>query len=328
VTGQLYSVELCAGGGGTFLGLEQAGFRCGAAVEIDHDACETLRRNRSDLRVIEADIARVDGSRVRGIALVSGGLPCTPFSRGGKQLGRDDERDLWPRALQIVADAVPRAVLFETAKEILSAKFDDDRAQALAVLHGLGYSTWWAVADASRYGVPQVRRRAILIALREPEAAAAFAWPEPLPGPPPAVGDTLYDLVAANGWAGAEAWRDGAQGTAPVIVGGSKKHGGADLGASQSKAAWRKLGIDPMGIADSAPGPDGKYKRGAGKVFDAGETGLMLTVRMTARIQAFPDSWEFAGGKTSAYRQIGNALPPPVARTFGAAIRAALEAVP
>ena len=112
-----------------------------------------------------------------------------------------------------------------------------------------------------------------------------------------------------------------------MVTGGSKKHGGPDLGASQGKAAWRKLGIDPMGIADEAPGPDGKFARGGGKVFDAGESGPMLTVAMAAAVQGFPADWRLCGGKTSAYRQAGNALPPPVARVVGQAVRAALEAV-
>jgi DNA (cytosine-5)-methyltransferase 1 len=174
---------------------------------------------------------------------------------------------------------------------------------------------------------PPPERRAVLVALPGNEDdPPAFAWPQPLPGPPPAVGDVLFPLAAAGGWPGAAAWAAAARGLAPVLVGGSRKHGGADLSGSQGKAAWRRLGIDPMGLADTAPGPDGKYQRGGGLIRDVAEAGLMLTVPMAAALQGFPAGWAFAGGKTAAYRQVGNALPPPAAEALGLAIAAALEA--
>jgi DNA (cytosine-5)-methyltransferase 1 len=315
------SLELCAGAGGTALGLEQAGFEPLALVELDADCCLTLRANRPGWRVLEADIAGVDGRPYRGADLLSAGLPCTPHSRGGRQLGAVDERHLWDAPLRITSEARPRAVVFETADAILAPRFAAERAGTLGRLHELGYQTRWQVIDASQHGVPQRRRRAVLVAFRE---AVAFTWPVPRPGPPPTVGDALFDLVAERGWPGAAAWRDRAREVAPVVTGGSKKHGGADLGASQGKAAWRRLGVDPMGIADEAPGPDGKFSRGAGKTFDAAAAGVMLTVRMAARIQGFPDQWAITGRKTAAYRQVGNALPSPVARALGVSIAAAL----
>jgi DNA (cytosine-5)-methyltransferase 1 len=99
---------------------------------------------------------------------------------------------------------------------------------------------------------------------------------------------------------------------APALVGGSKKHGGADLGPTRAKEAWAKLGVDGRGVADAVPSKD--------------FNGMpRLTVRMAARIQGFPDSWQFAGRKTAAYRQVGNAFPPPVARAVGVAIAEALR---
>ena len=294
-------------------------------VEIEAGWCRTLRANRPDWQVFESSIEKVDGTWVAGqVDLLSAGVPCQPHSRGGRQRGEADERHLWAEALRITAGAEPRAVMLETADAILAPRFAAERAGTLARLHALGYRTWWQVLDASRYGVPQRRRRAVLVGLRDPEAVAAFRWPEPSPGPPPTVGDTLYPLVAAHGWPGADAWRAGAQDAGPTLACGSKKHGGADLGGSQGKAAWRRLGVDGMGLADGPPGPDGKYPRGAGKIFDAGETGVMLTAEMAAAVQGFPPGWVFTGGKTAAGRQIGNAFPPPVARALGLAIAAAL----
>ncbi len=121
------------------------------------------------------------------------------------------------------------------------------------------------------------------------------------------------DLMAADGWRGASAWRTRADSIAPTIVGGSKKHGGPDLGPTRAKRAWEALGVDGRGIADMPPAQD---FRGMPR----------LTNRMAARIQGFPDDWEFAGRKTAAYRQIGNAFPPPVAEAVATQIAVALSA--
>lgn len=311
---RLTSVEICAGAGGQALGLEQAGFSHEAVVEIDAYACETLRRNRSAVwKIIEDDLANVDGRAFTNIDLLAGGVPCPPFSIAGKQLGEDDDRDLFPQALRLVEEISPRAVLLENVRGLATSRFDRYRAQVLTRLNGLGYKTWWDLVNASDHGVPQLRPRFVLVAVREPWASA-FRWPEALGGPPPTVGQTLADLMSARGWPGSELWKGRASTIAPTIVGGSKKHGGPDLGPTRARAAWRELGVDGLGIADEIPGPDypvGKMPK--------------LTVRMVARIQGFPDSWEIAGRKTAAYRQVGNAFPPPVARTFGIAIANALN---
>jgi len=119
--------------------------------------------------------------------------------------------------------------------------------------------------------------------------------------------------MAAKGWRGAEHWRNNANAIAPTIVGGSKKHGGPDLGPTRAKRAWEALGVNGRLIAEQAPGPD----------FE----GLPhLTVRMVARLQGFPDDWRFSGKKTPAYRQVGNAFPPPVAQAVAAQIFACLAA--
>jgi DNA (cytosine-5)-methyltransferase 1 len=118
--------------------------------------------------------------------------------------------------------------------------------------------------------------------------------------------------MVSNGWKGAKAWKKGASEIAPTLVGGSKKHGGPDLGPTRAKKAWATIGVDGMGIADDAPMPN--------------FVGMpRLTVRMAARIQGFPDDWQFAGGKTAAYRQVGNAFPPPVAMAVAAEVRRCLE---
>jgi DNA (cytosine-5)-methyltransferase 1 len=239
-------------------------------------------------------------------------VPCPPFSIAGKQLGHDDERDLFPQALRLVAEARPRAVLLENVRGLAASRFDGYRSQVLRRLHDLGFQTWWDLVQASQHGVSQLRPRFVLVAIRPPWAAS-FRWPEPSAEPPPTVGGLLADLMGSRGWPGAAAWAAAASSIGPTIVGGSKKHGGPDLGPTRARAAWRALGVNGLGVADEPPGPS----------FPAGQP-PKLTVRMVARLQGFPDSWEFAGRKTAAYRQVGNAFPPPVARALGTAIRDAL----
>jgi len=120
--------------------------------------------------------------------------------------------------------------------------------------------------------------------------------------------------MADQGWPGADQWAVKADRIAPTLVGGSRKHGGPDLGPTRARNEWLKLGVDGRGIADAAPSAD-----------DPDSHTPRLTLRMAARLQGFPDAWEFAGRKTSTYRQIGNAFPPPVARAVGDALLAALN---
>jgi DNA (cytosine-5)-methyltransferase 1 len=311
----LTSLEICAGAGGQALGLEQAGFAHEAVVELDADACATLRYNRQ-WKVIEGDVANVDGRAFAGVDLLAGGVPCPPFSIAGKQLGSADERDLFPQALRLIEETGPRAVLLENVRGLGTRRFEGYRAQVLGRLRDLGYDTWWNLVHASDHGVPQLRPRFVLVAMRPPWAAW-FRWPEPQAAPPPTVGEALGELMGSRGWPGAAAWARRATGIAPTIVGGSKKHGGPDLGPTRARAAWAAMGVNGLGIADEIPGPDCPAGRPP-----------KLTVAMVARLQGFPADWTITGRKTAAYRQVGNAFPPPVARALGTAIAAALNATP
>jgi len=305
------SLEVCAGAGGQALGLEMAGFHHLACVEVDPDCCATLRLNRKWL-VEQADLRFFDGAPFVGkVDLFAGGLPCPPFSVAGKQLGERDERNLFPAALRLIEQIKPRAVMIENVKGLLGPSFEGYRASIEKGFKDLGFAVTWKLLNASDFGVPQLRPRALMVALPE-EMMDLFKWPRPLIKPAPTVGRTLMDLMAAEGWAGAQAWADVAGQIAPTLVGGSKKHGGPDLGPTRAKKAWAALGVDCMGIVDRPPAP-------------GFEGDPRLTVRMAARLQGFPDSWQFSGKKTAAYRQVGNAFPPPVARQVSAAIVKALS---
>lgn len=309
----LSTLEICAGAGGQASGLEMAGFDHELAVEIDHDAAATLRLNRPAWDVREGDVREINGRDYRGVDLLAGGVPCPPFSLAGKQLGANDERDLFPEALRLVREAQPAAVMLENVRGLASVRFDSYRAQILEELTRLGYTPDWKLVYSSEHGVPQLRPRFILVAIRE-RRGAGFRWPT-AQGSPPTVGKTLRAMMARDGWPGAPQWAARANSIAPTIVGGSKKHGGADLGPTRARAAWLALGVDGRGVADAPPTAD-----------HPAEHLPRLTNPMVARIQGFDARWKFSGRKTSTYRQIGNAFPPPVAAAIGLAIREALNA--
>ena len=310
---RLTSVEMCAGGGGQALGLEGAGFDHLALVELDKHSCKTLRDNRPEWNVVPGDLREFDGTPYAGADLLAGGLPCPPFSRAGKQLGDQDERNLFPTAIKLIEHIRPRAVMIENVRGILDAVFEDYRRSFVGNEALRGYTCSWNLLNASDFGVPQLRPRVVFVAIRD-EYAEHFHWPTEADYiSAPTVGDKLFDLIAASGWRGAKKWRKLANEIAPTIVGGSLKHGGPDLGPTRAKRQWATLGVDGLGIANAAPERDfvGTPR---------------LTVRMVARLQGFPDDWEFAGGKTASYRQVGNAFPPPVAKAVASQIYSALVA--
>ncbi|GAB3953238.1 DNA (cytosine-5-)-methyltransferase [Kribbella albertanoniae] len=313
---RLRVVEICAGAGGQALGLEQAGFEHWLAVELDPTAADTLRFNRPEWDVRTGDVADEavwDPKEFHGADLLAGGVPCPPFSIAGKQLGANDERDLFAWAVELCGVIQPRALMLENVRGLSAPRFSAYRQHVLDRLQELGYVADWRLLQASDFGVAQLRPRFVLVALRE-EYAQYFSWPEAAPNQP-TVGEVLRDLMEANGW-DADEWVRTANKVGPTIVGGSKKHGGADLGPTRAKRAWAEMGVDGMGVANEAPSAEmpSAFKP-------------KLTVEMVARLQGWDDEtrWTFTGKKTSRYRQVGNAFPPPVARAIGVQIAAALN---
>ena len=305
------SIEICAGAGGQAIGLEQAGFEHLALIEIEPLACQTLNKNRPHWNVIESDIKNFSSTEYNGIDLLAGGVPCPPFSIAGKQLGHLDDRDLFPEALRLAKQCNPKVIMLENVRGLLDIKFKEYRRHILNELYKRGYQCDWRLVNASDFGVSQLRPRAILIALKK-KYFDYFEWPIKNEDPPISVGELLYEEMSSLGWENVDNWKLIANKIAPTLVGGSKKHGGADLGPTRAKQAWATLGVDGGGLANQPP-------------VNGFNAMPKLTLKMTALVQGFPKDWEFVGKKTPAYRQVGNAFPPPVAKAIGISIKKALE---
>ena len=301
-------IEICAGAGGQALGLEMAGFEHVALVEYESDYCDALKKNRPEWNVICGDVKDFSGEPFKGkIDLLAGGFPCLPFF----QPGCKDERDLLSEVIRLIKEIEPRTVMLDYESSFLDSVFKDYRKNILKGIAALGYKVEIKLLHASDFGVPQIRTYIVIIGIRN-TVPGAFSYPEQVEGKAPTVASTLLDLMKKNGWKGADKWAKRANKIAPTVV-GSKKHDDPDLGPESARKAWAELGIDGMGVAYDAPSAD--------------FNGLpRLTPQMIARIQGFPDSWQFANGKTKACRMIGNAFPPPVAKAVGVQILNALEA--
>ncbi|MGV9451136.1 DUF6339 family protein [Streptomyces sp. NPDC003635] len=316
-TPRFRSVEICAGCGAQALGLEQAGFDPVVLIDSKADACFTLGRNRPEWDTICIDLMHFpvhERPDIIGVDLLSGGLPRV---KSMATVGRDEdteERKVLRAAIELARAVRPRAVLLENVPDLAeSPEFAVDRDWVGAQLAAGGYRMTWKVLNAADFGVPQNRKSSFMVAMPEPYFSR-FSWPEPEDSPTPTVGQVLGPSMSSRGWPAAEEWIKRADRLAPALVGGSDRRGGADLGPTGSKKAWAALGVNGNSLGDEPPGMD----------FPPGEM-PKLTVEQAALIQSIPEEWIFAGGKTSRYRQIGHAMPPPLAAAVGRAIATALR---
>lgn len=321
-------IELFAGTGGLALGLEQAGFDGLAYVEMNGDACETLRRNRPSWNVIEGDVHEIDFRQYDGqVDLVSGGFPCQAFSMAGKRLGFGDIRGtLFAEIIRCANETHPKMLLMENVKGLLSHDGGRTFETIRHEVEKAGYSLQWKILNASYHGVGQARERIVMIGIRDDLAdKISFEYPEPddrqttlrdaLDGVPDSLGVSysegkakVLDLVPPGG-----CWVDLPQDIAREYMKSSYDSPGGKRGMAR-RLSWDRpcltLTTSPSQKQTERCHPD--------------ET-RPLTVREYARVQSFPDDWEFAGGIGSQYRQIGNAVPVEMARRIGVQIVKALD---
>jgi len=326
-----HSIELFAGGGGLALGMEKAGFKHVMLNEFDAAACETLRTNRPEWNVIEGDVNGVDFTQWRGkVDFISGGFPCQAFSYAGKGAGFGDTRGtLFFQLARAVKEIQPKVFMGENVRGLAA----HDGGRTLQVIKGaikeLGYTLIEPrVLRAISYKVPQKRERLILIAVRNDYAGkVSFEWPAPyhrimtlrdaffkgdlydtdVPPSPcqkyPPKKQRVMEMVPEGG-----DWRNLPIEVQKEYMGGSFYLGGGKTGMA------RRLSLDEPSLTLTCAPAQKQTER-----CHPTET-RPLSVREYARIQTFPDDWQFAGNLTAQYKQIGNAVPVNLAWAVGRAV--------
>ena len=320
-------VELFAGAGGLALGLEKAGFNEVALVEIDKNACDTLRTNRPNWNVIEEDVVKVAEKGIHNylpeginVDLLSGGYPCQSFSYAGKRLGLEDVRGtMFYYYAKILRDLKPKVFLAENVRGLVTHDNGRTLQSMIDVFNEIGYNVTWNVLKAIDYGVAQKRERIVIIGIRN-DINLDFKDPRPfgyiptlryalknVPQSPGAIYPEkkrkVLDLVPPGG-----CWVDLPEEIAKEYMGNSYFSGGGKRGMAR-RISWDEpcltLTCSPAQKQTERCHPD--------------ET-RPFTTREYARIHSFPDDWVFKGAMTNIYKQIGNAVPVEMAKAIGLAI--------
>lgn len=328
-------IELFAGAGGLALGLEQAGFEEIALVEIDHIACETLRINRPNWNILEEDVVEFSkrdllkefNLKKGELDLVSGGYPCQAFSYAGKKLGFDDIRGtMFYYYADFLRQLQPKMFIAENVKGLTTHDGGKTIQTMIDVFEELGYNVQWQVLNAWDYGVAEKRQRVVIIGIRKDlKDKVKFEYPTPheykpvlkdvLKNVPDSVGakypeskKKVFDLVPPGGY-----WKDLPEEVAKDYMKSCYYMGGGRTGIAR-RLSWDEpsltLTCSPMMKQTDRCHPDESRP---------------LTTREYARIQSFPDDWQFAGKMNDIYKQIGNAVPVNLAKCVGESIMCALD---
>lgn len=323
------AVELFAGAGGLALGLEQAGFEEAGLVELDKWACSTLRRNRPNWNVIEGDVVKVAEEGIKNyleeneeVDLLSGGYPCQAFSYAGHKMGLEDVRGtMFYYYAKILSQLMPKVFLAENVKGLVSHDEGKTLQSMIEVFSSIGYTVKWKVHNAVNYNVAQKRERIIIIGVRNDLVdKAEYKFPKEYDYKPtlkdalkevplsegakyPEKKRKVLELVPAGG-----CWVNLPDEIAKEYMGASYYSGGGKRGMAR-RISWYEpcltLTCSPAQKQTERCHPD--------------ET-RPFTVREYARIQSFPDDWEFEGAMSQMYKQIGNAVPVELAKAVGLSI--------
>lgn len=312
-------VSLFSGGGGLDLGFEAAGFDVAVCLDNDPIACETLRYNRPEWNVVTGDVRDFDATPYRGATVVVGGPPCQGFSTAGKGDPNDPRNFLWQEYFRVVEEVQPEAVVLENVSALTHRRNDDHLAGIMSALEAEGFDFAYGVLNASHYGAPQNRRRLIVIGIRN----GAASLPEPTSEiDPPTVWSAIADLVDR----GADAdFNHTPNRHAPHVVDRWNQ-----LAPGQSDPNYNRARLDPNKPsvtirAGGGYGPKGNHLAGFHPPIHP-TLPRQLTVREAARIQGFPDDWHLCGPKTIQGRQVGNAVPVPLAHAVASHVAGLLEA--
>lgn len=301
-------LSLFTGAGGLDLGFEAAGCETVAAVDLDFEACKTLRHNRPEWNVFEGDI-RDYNPVVGDVDIVIGGPPCQGFSSAGKGDPTDPRNFLWREYMRVVARVKPRAIVLENVSALTHRRNGDHLSGIMESLEAQGYHFTYGVLNAADYGVPQARRRLIVIGTRD----ITPSLPEPTHrGQHMTVGSAIDDI------------KDGFDPDWNHVPPRHAKHVEERwdrLAPGETDPNYRRARLDPTKPATTIRagggyGPNGDHLAGFHPPIHP-HLPRQLTVREAARLQTFPDDWIFKGSKTAQGRQVGNAVPVKLAEAIG-----------
>ncbi|WP_425217989.1 DNA (cytosine-5-)-methyltransferase [Tumidithrix helvetica] len=331
------SIELFAGAGGLALGLEKAGFSAVALNEFDKDACDTLRSNRPHWNVIQNDVKNVDFTRFADIDLIAGGFPCQAFSYAGEKLGFEDTRGtLFFEFSRAIKEVMPKVFLGENVRGLLNHDNGKTLSVITSVISDLGYTLIEPrVLKALFYRVPQKRERLFLVGIRNDLVKfAKFKWPSPYhrilvlkdalkagelydTDVPESEGQSypkrkkeILSYVPQGGY-----WRDLPNDLQREYMQGSYFLGGGKTGMA------RRLSWDEPSLTLTCSPAQKQTER------CHPEETRPLTIREYARVQTFPDEWQFLGSISSQYKQIGNAVPVNLAHAVGRIVVTLLNSI-
>lgn len=329
------NVELFAGAGGLALGLEEAGFENLLSNDFDKDSCDTLKLNRPNWNVVcdsvenlaEKDLLKMLNIKEGELDLLSGGYPCQSFSYAGKRLGLNDVRGtMFYYYAKILKQLKPKIFLAENVKGLVSHDGGKTLQTMINVFEEIGYRVQYRVLNAWDYGVAEKRERVVIIGIRN-DIQVDYEYPTPhdykpvlrdvLKNVPKSEGATypqskkeVFDLVPPGG-----CWRDLPEDIARSYMKGSYNLGGGKTGMAR-RISWDEPSLtilcSPCMKQTDRCHPD--------------ET-RPFTVRESARIQSFPDTWQFCGNLHSKYKQIGNAVPVNLAKEIGLSIIKVLKEI-
>jgi DNA (cytosine-5)-methyltransferase 1 len=309
-------VDLFCGAGGLSLGLKRAGFVPKVALDMDPAAAATYKANFPGVQMVTADVRSIKWSAFAGkIDLVAGGPPCQPFSVAGDQKAAGDSRDMIPEFIRAVRELRPRAFLLENVAGLVTPRHKGYFLSRLRELSDLGFDVEYQILNAAHFGVPQERKRVIAVGLRR----CKFDFPKPSHGPhtrrpyltareilagsppddpnraivtyakQPVLRPSPFAGMLVNG-GGRPIDLDRPSQTIPASAGGNRTHI-VDVDGILVDYHWHLIngGRPKTGLVEGV---------------------RRLTIRESARLQAFPDSFFFSGERSAQYRQIGNAVPP------------------
>jgi DNA (cytosine-5)-methyltransferase 1 len=311
------ALSLFSGGGGLDLGFSRAGFTHVASYELLADAAESLRLGLNEGQVFggaAGDVTEVDWRQWKGVEVVHGGPPCQPFSIAGRQLGRQDKRDMWPAFVDCVAKTKPRAFIAENVPALASKKFASYVREHILEPLSRHFRVHQILLKAEDFGVPQSRRRVMFIGFRRERDAARFVtpapshyWDEPVDGRQRTFGarealglpDIGFDALSPT--------------IRSTLTG--PRHTTSILNSTAAQRTFASLGIWPNGVAPT---------REAARAFPAKNGHFRLSVGDVALLQGFPEDWPFVGATYMKLGQIGNAVPPPMGYAVASSVAAAL----